>query len=260
MAVGQGVRAERSRRGMTRRALAYHAGISERYLSDLERGRANVSLQVLFKVAAALGLPAWSLLPDAPLAREGGAVAPSTAEYRSIALVGLRGGGKTTLGEALAAQLGFEFFRLGDVIETLGGMSQGELISLAGQRAYRRVEMEAVTRVINERRPVVLETGGSLVSESETYGKVLNNFLTVWIRAEPEDHMQRVIDQGDLRPISGNRAAMADLNIILRERDRDYRRAHCELMTSGQTVDASVNQLMRLAGAHGFKVSGSRSV
>lgn len=234
---------------MTRRALAYHASISERYLADLERGKANVSLAVLFAVAGALGVGAWTLMPGA---RESeAAITPAPAAGLSgVALVGLRGGGKTTLGQIVAERAGVAFVRLGQVIEEIGGMDQGELISLAGQRAYRRLEREAVNSIIDRGEPVILETGGSLVSEPETYELLLNHFYSVWIRANPEDHMQRVVDQGDLRPIAGNRAAMDDLQTILGERERDYRRAHAELLTSDATVEASCRQLLDLCSPY----------
>ncbi len=243
--VGLAVKAERSRRGMTRRALAYHASISERYLADMERGQANVSLAVLFSVARALGMPAWSLMPDAPGAQDTVGPVPVPGVC-GVALVGLRGGGKTTLGQALADKTGTPFLRLGQVIEELGGMEQGELISLAGQRAYRRLERDAVNAIIDRGSRVILETGGSLVSESETYELLLNNFFTVWVRATPEDHMQRVIDQGDMRPIAGNRAAMNDLQTILSERERDYRRAHAALSTSARSVDDCISEIAGL--------------
>lgn len=268
-AVGHRVRSVRSRRGLTRKNLAFHSDVSERYLAQLERGSANVSLALLARISKALGVRIGSLLPDQeescikypPLGELIDTFSPETQEkayqllrgafseghgtYRGVALIGLRGGGKTTLGERLAKQFQVPFVRLQTTISQLAGMEMGELISLTGQGIYRRLELQALQQTISDYRHVVVETGGSLISEAETFRVLRERFFTVWVRALPEDHMSRVIDQGDMRPMAGNQQAMDDLKLILDERDADYRLADYHLMTSGHTEEESLHQLVK---------------
>jgi len=268
-AVGASVKAARSRRGVTRRNLARHASISERYLTELEAGRANASLSVIHRVALALGLNIGELIPSSstdvdvitsrlaslkPQRRQRvldilvKAAATDVPEKAiGVALVGLRGAGKSTLGAQLARKHNMRFVRLRDRIEQLGGQQLGDLVSLAGQRAYRRLEKQALMETIEEGGPLILEVGGSLVTETETYAHLLSHFYTVWICAEPDDHLQRVVEQGDRRPMAGSRNALEDIKIMLSERDADYRRAHSMLNTHGQTIQTSVQALDALA-------------
>ncbi len=264
--VGAAVRAARTRRGVTRKNLARHASISERYLTELEAGRANASLSVIHRVSQALGLTISELIPGRSssvdeitarieslqperqqrvLALLGSAATAAQPERPcGVALVGLRGAGKSTLGSELARKNGVEFIRLRQVIEQLGGQQLGELVSLAGQRPYRRLEKQALLETIagcavddtgHRTAPVVLEVGGSLVTEKSTYDILLNHFYTVWVRAEPDDHLQRVIEQGDRRPMAGSRDAIQDISIMLSERENDYMRAHSQISTHGKT-------------------------
>ena len=267
--VGARVRSVRSRRGLTRKNLAFHSDVSERYLAQLERGTANVSLALLSRIAKALGVRIGSLLPEQeescikypPLGElietftpEGqeqafqllrNAFSPGRSSYRGVALIGLRGGGKSTLGERLAKHFQVPFIRMQNVISALAGMDMGELISLTGQGNYRRLELQALQQTITDYRHVVLETGGSLISEAETYRVLRENFYTVWVRALSEDHMNRCIEQGDMRPMAGNQQAMDDLKLILDEREPDYRLANFEIMTSGQSIEQSLKVLIQ---------------
>lgn len=266
--IGERTRGTRAQRGMSRKDLSRHSGISERYLAQLESGRANISVTLLWQIADALNVDLQELLPYPgsrsiqlkPLLSfiERLSLDQQKAVYsqllkqfsdaqgtvHGIALVGLRGGGKTTLGNLLARELDVTFVRLGEVIEELAGMKTPELFSLGGQKAYRRLEHQAVRQVIDRDECVVVETGGSLVSEQETYDHLLASFYTVWIRASPEEHMNRVIAQGDLRPMEGSSEAMSDLKRILAERESYYSAAHYVLDTSGRTIRDCLRELV----------------
>ncbi len=271
MEVAQRVRAMRSRRGLTRRNLAHHSNVSERYLAQVESGEANVSLALMARIAEALGVSLGSLLPvdnntfngHEPLARLIDSMDADTrkkayqvlvgqfGEQRSkqcagVALIGLRGAGKSTLGELLARHYKQPFVRLDKVISRLAGLEMGELISLTGQGVFRRYEWEALQATLQDNRYAVLEAGGSLVSETATYELLRKRYFTVWIRALPEDHMSRVTEQGDLRPMDGNLQPMRDLKQILAERSPDYARADYQLMTSGRSVDTCLAELIEV--------------
>jgi len=265
--IGERTRGIRAQRGMSRKDLSRHSGISERYLAQLEGGQANISVALLWQLAEALNVEFQELLPDnqtravqlKPLLTflERLSLDQQKAAYslllkqfsnakgpvHGVALVGLRGGGKTTLGGLLAQRLKVPFIRLGDVIEKLAGMKTPELFSLGGQKAYRRLEHQAVRRVIDDNECVVVETGGSLVSEQQTYDALLGSFYTVWIKASPEEHMSRVIAQGDLRPMEGSTEAMSDLELILEERESYYSAANYVLDTSGRSVQDCLQEL-----------------
>jgi XRE family aerobic/anaerobic benzoate catabolism transcriptional regulator len=268
-AFGERIRGERARRGMSRKLLARHAGISERYVTQLESGKGNVSIVLLQRIAGALGLPLSRLLEDdaapemtllrqflarlspeqlseayASLAERFAADSAATRGHR-IALVGLRGAGKTTLGRRLAAEIGSPFFELDREIETVSGLPLATLFDLYGQPAYRRYEMQALQGLLREHPRFVVATGGSLVSEPATYELLLRSCFTAWIRTSPEEHMARVIAQGDRRPMAGSEQAMEDLRRILQERDPLYARADATIETAGRTVEESLRALRR---------------
>lgn len=272
--VGFRVRATRSRRGLTRKNLAHHSDVSERYLAQLESGSANISLSLLSRIAKALGVDVPSFLPveETPLIKyeplyellttfsleeqkQADKILRETFEKNKqsrhgIALVGLRGAGKSTLGSLLAKHFDLPFVRLDEVISQLSGMDIGDLISLRGQDVYRRYELQALEKSINDYHWVVVETGGSLISEKGTYRLLRHHYFTVWIRAVAEDHMERVIDQGDLRPMAGdNTQAMRDLRLILEERESDYRLADHELMTSNRSIESCLQELIEKSTA-----------
>jgi XRE family aerobic/anaerobic benzoate catabolism transcriptional regulator len=270
--LGRMVRLGRARRGMSRRQLAQESGTSERYLAQIESGAGNPSVLVLRAVADALEMPMFELLPQtggvaAPYARIIdllGRAAPSdlasiaeTIEQqighsaasdraRRIGLVGLRGAGKSTLGQMLAEKLGVPFVELDRMVEQQYGASIPLLIEMSGVATFRRHERACLERVIAENETVVIATAGGIVSNPETYGLLLRRTHTVWISAQPEEHMGRVMKQGDFRPMAKNREAMADLHAILESRRADYARAETTLDTSGATVQQSFAKLAKL--------------
>jgi len=267
-AFGQRVRGERARRGMSRKLLAEHAGISERYITQVESGKGNVSLLVLRQIASALGLPLSRFVEEeatpemtllrqflarlspaqlreayATLAARFASDAGSTRAHR-IALIGLRGAGKTTLGTKLAASMDVPFFELDREIERLSGTSLGSILEMYGQNAYRRYELQALQELLEKHPRFVVATGGSIVSEAATYELLLRHCVTVWVRTAPEEHMARVIAQGDRRPMAGSGQAMEDLRRILEERTPLYSRADATIETTGVPVAASVRELI----------------
>ncbi|HXH03665.1 MAG TPA: helix-turn-helix transcriptional regulator [Candidatus Competibacteraceae bacterium] len=266
--IGERVRGLRARRGMTRKDLSKHSGISERYLAQVEGGEANISITLLWRIAQAMNVEFHELLPYnskpaiqvAPLLAFLERLSPEQQKsayslllkhfadakgpVHGVALIGLRGAGKTTLGSLLAKEMSIPFLRLGEIIEKFAGMGVGEIFSLGGQQAYRRLEHQAVQHVIDNYDNVILEAGGSLVSEKETYDLLLTSFYTVWVRAQPEEHMSRVIAQGDFRPMAGNQEAMEDLRRILTEREPYYQAANYVLDTSGRSVEDCLQELV----------------
>jgi XRE family aerobic/anaerobic benzoate catabolism transcriptional regulator len=270
--VGRLVRRGRARRAITRRQLAAESGISERYLAQIEGGQGNPSVIVLETIAHAMELHITDLLPASGkrheatarinelLRRLDAAELPVVAEMieqrlaegaasdraRRIALVGLRGAGKTTLGQLLAKQLDWPFVEINRVIEQEYGASIAMLIDMSGVSAFRRHERAALEKVIAEHDKVVIATAGGIVSDPETYALLLRRTHSVWVRALPPEHMSRVIAQGDFRPMAENRAAMADLVAILEARSPDYAQSEAELDTSGETVKQSLSKLTKL--------------
>ncbi len=263
------VRGIRAQRGMSRKALAKHSGISERYLAKVETGEANMSISLLWRLADSMDVAFHDLLPNnavpttklkpmsqflktLSLDQEQEAYDALLRHFSDkqgpvggVALVGLRGAGKTTLGKILATEVGIPFFTLSEVIEQLAGMSLSEIFSLLGQKAYRRLERQALDHVLKENDNVVLEIGGSLVSEQETFAHLLQSFYTVWVQAIPEDHMSRVLAQGDTRPVEESSKAMDDLKLILSEREALYRAANYSINTSNRSVNECVDELTR---------------
>ena len=270
--IGNRVRSHRAKRGMTRKSLSKHSGVSERYLAQLESGKANITFSVLWRVAEAFDIPFSEIISDQ--CRDG--INPLFASFVSslseeqqtsalqllkrhfvnsissghgIALVGLRGAGKTTLGQLLAKEMNVRFIRLTALIEELANMSIGEILDLGGQKKFRRIEAQALEYVLNLNQPVILETGGSLVSQPESFKLLLDNFFSIWIKASPEVHLSRVMDQGDTRPMAGLKDAIEDLKLILEERESGYKLADYTLDTTGRSEAESLIELKRVAGA-----------
>jgi XRE family aerobic/anaerobic benzoate catabolism transcriptional regulator len=272
--LGERVRNLRARRGMTRRLLARDSAVSERYLAELEAGRGNISIALLRQIALAMGVPLAELADDGPdrsverdlliakldrlaphdLEEVAGFVAARFADagerHHRVALIGLRGAGKTTLGRRLAEHLNVPFVELARAIEAEAGMAIDQIFSLSGQGAFRRHEIRALERVIAAHPRAVIATGGGLVTEPATFQRLLEGCWTVWVRASPEEHMARVLAQGDRRPMAGNAEAMDDLRRILAQREALYAKADAVLDTAGRTVEASLADLSALvAGA-----------
>jgi len=270
--LGERVRDARARHGMSRRMLAHDSGISERYLAELESGRGNFSIVLMRRLAKAIDVPVAELVSDDE---------PRPVEYRllveriarleatelseassvlaqrfgdragraeRIALIGLRGAGKTTLGAMLAGRLGWDFIEMSREIEREAAVSVEEIFDLWGQAAYRRYERRALERIIREKSRVVLATGGGLVSEPATFERLLDSFYTIWLQASPEEHWDRVIGQGDHRVEgSGDSEALVDMRRILAQRDPLYGKADARLDTSGKTTPQSLKALLAVA-------------
>lgn len=222
-AIGRRLRALREEQGLSLSAVARDAGVSRRYLTEAEAGRANPSVLVLARLAVALGQP-LAVLVDVPLR--------ARASER-VALVGLRGAGKSTVGRALALELEAPFVELDERVERLAGLTLAEIFDLHGTAAYRRFEAEALEEVLAEGERVVLATGGSIVTSGRTYQRLLETCRTVWLRATPDQHYARVLAQGDHRPMANRPRAMDELEALLRQREGLYRRAELEVDTSG---------------------------
>jgi XRE family aerobic/anaerobic benzoate catabolism transcriptional regulator len=232
--LGDRLRAWRSEHGMTRKALSAACGVSERYLAQLEAGEGNASVLLLRKVARAMGVPVEQLVrEEAPPAK-------------CIALLGLRGAGKSSLGSRLAETLKVPFVELDREVEKEAGADLGEVFAMYGQDAFRRFERRALERVLAQHDRAVIATGGSLVTDPGTYKLLLDRCRCVWLKASPEEHMQRVIAQGDMRPFKGRSAALDEIKKLLEDRNRLYARADLVLDTSGRNPRASLSQLVSL--------------
>jgi XRE family aerobic/anaerobic benzoate catabolism transcriptional regulator len=267
--LGQRVRTMRALRGMSRKVLAKVSGISERYIAQLEAGRGNVSIVLLRRVSNAMGAhledlipaaepsPDWAVIRD--LLRKASPSQVSQAKdilagqnassqrlksFAGIALIGLRGAGKSTLGKLLAKKIGWNFVELNKEIEAQNGLSVAEIIALYGQEGFRRMEQAALTQLLARKELTVLATGGGIVSEPVTFDLILSSFYTIWLKAEPEEHMARVRKQGDLRPMADDRSAMAELRNILASREPLYARASAVVDTAGLSVDAAAARLL----------------
>src|SRR3954469_3082435 len=266
--LGQRVRTMRALRGMSRKVLAKVSGISERYIAQLESGKGNVSIVLLRRVSNAIGAhlediipasepsPDWAVIRDLlrkatptqiaqakdVLAGQGVAAQPPT--FAGIALIGLRGAGESTLGKMLAKKIGWDFVELNKEIEAQNGLSVAEIIALYGQEGFRRMEQTALGQLLARKEPMVLATGGGIVSEPLTFDLILSSFYTIWLKAEPEEHMARVRRQGDLRPMADDRSAMAELRNILVSREPLYARASAVVDTAGLSVDAAAARLI----------------
>ena len=232
--LGDRVRAWRSENGMTRKALSAASGVSERYLAQLEAGEGNISVLLLRKVARAMGVPVESLVRE------------DEPEQKPIALLGLRGAGKSTLGAKLAESMKIPFVELDREVEKEAGAALGEVFALYGQDAFRRFERRALERVLARDERAVIAVGGGLVTDTASYKMLLERCVCVWLKASPEEHMARVIAQGDMRPFKGRSAALDEIRQLLADRDDLYRRADLVLDTSGKTARASLAQLLPL--------------
>ena len=276
--LGSRVRAWRARRGITRKALALDSGLSERFLADVESGRGNVSINSLEAVAHALNITVIDLLQDTPrpaLARtqallgrlddsqldQAYALLGSTfglgdakGREKRVALIGLRGAGKSTLGARLALDHGVPFVELDREIEREAGTSMNEILLLHGQAGYRRYERRALLRIAEEHPDgVVMTTGGSIVSERETFDLLQSHFYCVWLKASPEEHMARVVAQGDMRPFDStsgaSHEAMEDIRRILSSREALYARADAVVDTAARSLKQSLSDLRRAVTA-----------
>jgi XRE family transcriptional regulator, aerobic/anaerobic benzoate catabolism transcriptional regulator len=232
--LGDRVRAWRTEHGMTRKTLSQASGVSERYLAQLEAGEGNISVLLLRKVAKAMNVPVENLVRE------------EESPQKPIALLGLRGAGKSTLGEKLSASLKLPFVELDREVEKEAGAELGEVFAMYGQDGYRRFERRALERVLSQNEQAVIATGGSLVNDSGTYKLLLERCTCIWLKASPEEHMARVIAQGDMRPFKGRSAALDEIRTLLADRDRLYRRADLVLDTTGKSTRASFSQLLSL--------------
>lgn len=266
--LGERIHDLRVRRGMTRKILSRDSSVSLRYLAQLEAGDGNISIIRLRQIAKAMDIPLEDLIRVGPeqapeltllvqyLTRlsparlaEGRGLLVSTFESRGrrgrVALIGLRGAGKSTLGKMLAAHLQVPFIEMTKIIERDAGMELSEIFSLSGQAAYRRYERRALKSSIEEHDRFVLSAGGSIVTEASTFDELLASCYTIWLKASPEAHMARVIGQGDRRPMSDNREAMKDLERILSSRESMYAKADAAVETSGLSLQQSFEALLK---------------
>lgn len=242
--IAERVRLARRDAGWSRARLSVEADVSERYLAQLEKGVANVSVAVLLRILTALNITSFDLFN--PMAtRED---TEPASDIVGLALIGLRGAGKTTLGAELARQSSVPFVRLTAEIEEIAGISVDEIFSLGGSEAFHRLEKDAIDRIVERHQRVILETSGGIVANDPAYETVLARFKTVWLKALPDDHMGRVINQGDLRPISGHDQAMDHLKALLKTRSPAYARADVTLDTSKLNQEecmAALNDVMQ---------------
>jgi XRE family aerobic/anaerobic benzoate catabolism transcriptional regulator len=273
--VGTRVREVRNRRGMTRKMVALEADVSERHLAQLESGEGNISIVLLRRIAEALNISLTALfapnveepaekqtirrfLERLPVNRLEDVVIRLRREFSDeekirrmrIALIGLRGAGKSTLGSRLAEESNIPFIELDREIEKDTGMPLAEIFSLYGQSGYRAIEKRTLERVLHEPGRAVVSVGGGVVSEKDTYDYLLANCYTVWIKAQPDEHMSRVIAQGDFRAMAGSDQAMEDLRRILEAREPLYRKAEMVLDTSGSSLEESFTKLKSALQTH----------
>ena len=232
--LGERVRGWRTEHAMTRKTLAAASGVSERYLAQLEAGQGNISVLLLRRVARAMAVPIEYLVREED--------SPRTAR---IALLGLRGAGKSTLGEKLAQALDLPFIELDREVEKEAGAKLAEVFALYGQDAFRRFERRALERVLNEHESAVIATGGSLVTDPSSFDLLLERCLCIWLKASPEEHMSRVMAQGDMRPFKGRSTALDEIRKLLADRERLYSRASLAIDTSGKTVRQTLQEIRK---------------
>lgn len=273
--VGARVRKARELKGIARRVLSEKSGVSPRYLAQLESGEGNISIGLLTRVAIALDMPMeWLISEEDPWVSETQQMlamfraadqsvrarvleilaADTITDRRAqrVCLVGLRGAGKSTLGRAASKALGVPFLELNVEIEAQAGMPVGEIIALYGQEGYRKLEADALDRIVASHDRLILAVAGGIVAEPATYAGLLARFHTIWVKASPQEHMDRVRAQGDERPMAGNPEAMAQLRSILTSREALYDQAQTRLDTTGMPIKASLAQLLDLMKSHNF--------
>ena len=273
--LGRRVRELRNRRGLTRRQVAQQADVSERHLAQLEAGEGNISVVLLDRIADALEVPIANLfspqteesaekrwiqrfLERLPRRRLEEVVSRLMRDFgheekrrrMRIALIGVRGAGKSTLGALLAAESNNRFVELDQEIEKDTGMPLGEIFSLYGQSGFRAIEKRTLEKVLKQNERAVISVGGGVVSEKETFDYLLSHCLTVWVKAQPEEHMSRVMAQGEFRPMAANDQAMEDLRRLLEAREPLYRKADLVLDTSGASADESFAKLKATLAAN----------
>jgi XRE family aerobic/anaerobic benzoate catabolism transcriptional regulator len=227
--IGHRVRERRKAKAMTLKELARASGLSERFVSDLEAGRANISVMNLAEVAQALAMPIGAFF--------------AAPEHGVVALLGLRGAGKSTVGKALAVKMQVPFFELDQLVEREAGMRLPEIFSIHGEAYFRQLELNVLTRFLDQHERAVLATGGGLVTSPEAFRLLLERTRTVWLKATPKEHWERVVKQGDLRPMRDRPQARTELNRRLREREPLYARAQRVVATSGRSVGDVVSEL-----------------
>ena len=235
------VKALRKERGETAKSVAERAGLSLRFYAQLEAGEANIAIGRLATVADAFGVKIVDLLaePERP---------------QAVALLGLRGGGKSTIGPLLADRLNVDFVELDRRVEDEAGLSLAEIFELHGDAYYRRLEITCLTELLNDAQPCVVALSGGIVNNAEAFELISRNSTTVWLRADPEDHMQRVIDQGDHRPMADRDNAMAELRALLSSREPFYKQAQVSVHTSEVTIDEVVEVLCNALSESGWRV------
>ena len=262
--IGARVRTARELRSLSRRELSEMSGVSQRYLAQIEAGEGNISISLLMKVGHALGHDiAWFVGTDAPTPDKAGvatlfdkagpdqrravmeilAPAPKSRAQR-IALIGLRGAGKSTLGRRAARALSIPFVELNTRIEAESGMTVGDVMALYGPEGYRSLERQALKQVLASEENVIIAVAGGIVSAPETFDMLLEGAHTIWLRASPQEHMDRVIAQGDERPMAGNPAALDELKAILQRREALYARAPVQVDTSTPTEFEALQRLI----------------
>jgi len=242
--IGGHVRMLRRSRGMSRRVLSDVSGVSERYLAQLETGNGNVTVGILHRLSLVFDCAVETLVVGG--AGRGGAKA------HRLALLGVRGGGKTTLGNAISTALAVPFIEISSQIEAISGMAVGEVISLYGQDGFRRYEEEAVASIIEDHDRVVIAAGGGVVEAGATYDTLLHHFHTIWVKASPAEHIERVRAQGDERPMKGFAAAEAHLEAMLRDRQAAFARADHSISTAGKGVAESTANILALIDDQAF--------